>query len=55
MVASKCGKKEICELLIEKGADVNAKTNYYRKTALIFALEKEHKEICELLIANGAV
>ena len=53
MDASQFGYKKICKLLIEKGADVNAKTDY-GKTALMYASEKGRKEICELFITNGA-
>ena len=47
------GHKEIVELLIGKGADVNAK-DYARWTPLHGAALSGHKEIAELLIANGA-
>ena len=46
------GHKEIVELLIAKGADVNAK--YEGWTPLHTAVEGGHKEIAELLIDNGA-
>jgi ankyrin repeat protein len=41
------------ELLIEKGADVNAKDNL-GKTALMLASENGHKEIVGLLKSYGA-
>ena len=47
------GHKEIAELLIEKGANVNAK-NKYRTTPLHRAAAWDHKEVAELLIAEGA-
>ena len=52
MLASQNGRKEMCELLIEKGADVNAVS--IRGTALMVAAEEGNKEVCELLIEKGA-
>jgi len=51
--AAEGGHKEIAELLIEKGADVNAKKED-GQTPLYSAALYSHKEIVELLIANGA-
>jgi len=49
------GHKEIVELLITAGADVNAKGDYgwtpLHKAAAAF---EDHKEVVELLIAKGA-
>ena len=45
---------DIVELLIAKGADVNAKGDQFGNTSLHFAAGGGHKEIVELLIANGA-
>jgi len=50
--AAEKGHKEIAELLIAKGADVNAKND--GRTPLHWAAEKGHKETAELLIAEGA-
>ena len=47
------GHKEIVELLIAEGADVNAKRNT-GVTPLHHAAWNGHKEVAELLIANGA-
>ena len=53
--AAQNGQKEITELLIEKGADVNVK-NYNKGgvTPLRGAVANSHMEIAELLIAKGA-
>ncbi len=53
MYAALDGHKEVVELLIAKGADVNAK-NKVGQTPLQFTAWKGHKEIAELLIAEGA-
>lgn len=59
--AAKEGYKEICELLIRKGADVNYQTEHVAHTTetslwtpLHFALNKGDAEICKLLIQAGA-
>lgn len=44
---------DICTLLIENGADIEAKTSY-NWTALMVAAYKGHTEICKLLIEKGA-
>jgi len=48
------GHKEVAELLIAKGADVNAKVAIWGRTPLHFAAWNGHKEVAELLIENGA-
>jgi cytohesin len=48
------GHKEVAELLIAKGADVNAKVAIWGRTPLHFAAWNGHKEVAELLIAKGA-
>ena len=51
--AAQSGHKEIAELLIGKGADVDAKDDL-GLTSLYHAVIEEQKEIAELLIAKGA-
>ena len=52
-MAASCGEREIVELLIAAGADVNTKDKYHG-TPLHSAAEVGCKEITELLIAAGA-
>jgi ankyrin repeat protein len=52
--AATFGHKEIAELLIAKGADVNAKGGIIKVTPLHDAASKGYKEIVELLIDKGA-
>ncbi|MDA7653291.1 ankyrin repeat domain-containing protein [bacterium] len=46
--------KEIAELLIAKGADVNAKDGFLMAAPLHYAANEGRKEVVELLIAAGA-
>jgi ankyrin repeat protein len=48
------GHKEVAELLIVKGADVNAKEEFDGWTPLHFVAGKGHKETARLLITKGA-
>jgi ankyrin repeat protein len=48
------GRKEIAELLIAEGADVNAAAIFDRYTPLHYAVSSGHTEIAELLIDAGA-
>lgn len=47
------GNYDICKLLIEKGADVNAE-NYENATPLFAAADGGHPEVVKLLLENGA-
>ena len=53
MVAAFYGRKEIVELLLSKGADVNAKDSK-GETALMVAAFYGRKETVELLLSKGA-
>ncbi len=53
-IAALVGSNEIVELLITKGADVNAKEEEEGWTPLFAAVGDGYKKIIELLIANGA-
>lgn len=53
MAIEKNDLEKVRELLISKGADINAK-NKDAQTSLYCAVSNGHKEIADLLIANGA-
>jgi len=52
-LAAENGHKEIAELLIEKGANVNAKDKYSRKTSRDWAIERGYTETADLLRKHG--
>jgi len=47
------GNKDLVELLIQNGADVNAKSGQ-GETPLALAEQREHREIVKLLQKHGA-
>jgi hypothetical protein len=48
------GNVEIVKLLLDAGADVNARDTFYNASALVWAQQKNHTEILKLLMARGA-
>ena len=48
------GSVEIVKMLLERGADVNAKDTFYNATPMVWALDKGHVEIVRLLLEKGA-
>lgn len=51
---AKEGKSQVVELLLAKGANVNAKDSEYGSTALMWAAHNGHAETLKILIRNGA-
>ncbi|RKK66491.1 hypothetical protein BFJ69_g15355 [Fusarium oxysporum] len=54
MVASYYGHCAVVKLLLEKGADIEAKDTGYSRTPLLWAAEEGHKTIVQLLLEKGA-
>jgi ankyrin repeat protein len=54
MWAASRGHFEVVKLLLEKGANVNAKQPDDGRTALIWAAETGHSEVIRLLLEKGA-
>ena len=48
------GDLEGVKALVERGADINSKTWFYRKTPLHHAAEKGYLEIVKFLVESGA-
>ena len=54
MLASNLGSLKIAELLIRRGANVNAVESFRGQTALMWAAAENHPEIVDLLLAHHA-
>jgi ankyrin repeat protein len=48
------GQVEIVKLLLDRGADVNAKDSFYGVTPLVWAASNGHVEVARILLARGA-
>jgi hypothetical protein len=48
------GQVEIVKLLLERGADVNAKDSFYGVTPLVWAANNGHADVARILLARGA-
>ncbi|KAL4788864.1 hypothetical protein BDV19DRAFT_48930 [Aspergillus venezuelensis] len=54
MIAAYCGHYATVKVLLEKGAEIEAKDTEYRGTPLAWALEKEDETMIKLLLKAGA-
>src|SRR5262249_16778063 len=54
MTASRAGNPEIVRLLLEKGAQVDARESAYGETALMWAAAENHAGAVKVLVEHGA-
>jgi ankyrin repeat protein len=54
MTAARAGNVEAVSLLLERGANVNAKDGVRAQTALMWAVTENHADVVKLLAARGA-
>jgi ankyrin repeat protein len=54
MAASRAGRADIVTVLLEHGANVDAKENVRGQTALMWAVSQRHPEVVRLLLQHGA-
>ncbi len=52
--AARCGKKQIVELLIARGMDVDSRDYKNEEIAIIGAMERKHYDVVKLLLEHGA-
>ena len=55
MTATRTGTRDAIALLLERGAQVDARDTEYQQTALMMAVRENYPESVKLLIENGAV
>ncbi|MGO9863338.1 MAG: ankyrin repeat domain-containing protein [Terriglobales bacterium] len=53
--AAEDGRKDVAELLLSKGADVNARGDLIDCSPLCYAARRGHKDVVELLLSKGAI
>lgn len=54
MVAARTGHRDVAALLLDKGADVNAREATHNQTALMWAFSRKHLDVARLLVERGA-
>jgi ankyrin repeat protein len=54
MTAARAGNLDAVKVLLNRGADVNARENYRGQTALMWAAAERHPEVVKVLLEHGA-
>ena len=54
MTAARAGNADAVRLLLDRGADVNARETYKGQTALMWAAAERHPAVVKLLLERGA-
>src|SRR5205085_8069146 len=54
MTAARAGNVDAVRMLIDRGADVNAREHYKGQTALMWAAAERHAAVVKLLLERGA-
>src|SRR5262249_16983619 len=54
MTASRTGKPDAIKLLLDRGANINAKESVRGQTALMWAVTENHPDAVKLLLSRGA-
>ena len=54
MTAARTGQPEVLKLLLNGGADLDARENWFGETALIWAAAENHADAVRVLVERGA-
>ena len=54
MTAARTGQPEVVKLLLDAGADLNAREHWFGETALMWAAAENHAEAVRVLVEAGA-
>ena len=54
MTAARAGNADVVRMLLDRGADVNAREKYKGQTALMWAAAERHPAVVKLLLDRGA-
>ena len=54
MTAARTGQPDLLRVLLDRGADLNAREKWYGETALIWAAAENHPDAVRVLLDRGA-